>query len=90
MIIRLVTLLLFLCIYINLNAQQWPLKEWPVATPQSQQMSADSLSAFDKDIVSGKYGYIDAMVITRHGKIVYQNKYKHDYANIYVRNKKVK
>lgn len=83
MIIRLATLLLFLFLYVNLNAQQWPLKEWTVATPQSQRMNADSLSAFDKDIANGKYGYIDAMLITRHGKIVCQKKYKHDYDKIY-------
>jgi len=66
-----------------LNAQQWPIKEWPVATPQSQAMNADSLKAFDEAIASGKYGYIDGMVITRHGKLVYQKSYKHDYDKIY-------
>ena len=51
-----------------LNAQQWPMKEWPVSTPQSQSMNADSLKAFDEAIASGKYGYVDGMVVTRHGK----------------------
>ena len=76
--IRLAVTVLFLFINFHASAQQWP-----VATPQSQQMNADSLAVFDKDIASGKYGYIDAIVITRHGKIVYQKKYKHDYAKIY-------
>jgi len=66
-----------------LNAQQWPVKEWPIATPQSQSMNADSLKAFDDAIASGKYGYIDGMVITRHGKLVHQKNYKHDYDKIY-------
>ena len=67
----------------GLFAQQWPVKEWPSATPQSQSMNADSLKAFDDAIASGKYGYIDGMVITRNGKLVYQKKYKHDYNKIY-------
>ena len=66
-----------------LYGQQWPIKEWPLATPQSQAMNADSLKAFDDVIVSGKYGYIDGMIVTRHGKLVYQKSYKHDYDKIY-------
>jgi CubicO group peptidase (beta-lactamase class C family) len=81
--VRLLAASFLLFIYFNLKAQQWPLTEWPVATPQSQSMNADSLQAFDNDIASGKYGYIDGMVITRHGKLVYQKSYKHDYAKIY-------
>ena len=67
-----------LLIQININARQWP-----VATPQSQSMNADSLEAFDKAIASGNYGYIDGMVIIRDGKLVYQKNYKHDYDKIY-------
>ena len=79
----LVIVLFFVLIRFNSSGQQWPSKEWQVATPQSQSMNADSLKAFDEDITSGKYGYIDGMVITRHGKLVYQKNYKHDYDKIY-------
>ena len=78
---RLLVASLLLFVYVNLRAQ--PAKEWVVATPQSQSMNADSLRAFDIDIASGKYGYIDGMVITRHGKLIYQKNYKHDYDKIY-------
>ena len=67
----------------GLTAQQWPIKEWPVATPLSQSMNADSLKAFDDAIASGKYGYIDGIVVTRHGKLVFQKNYKHAYDKIY-------
>src|SRR5687767_5452957 len=70
-------------ISVSVGGQQWPLKEWPVVTPASQSMNADSLKAFDDDIAGGKYGYIDGMVVTRHGKLVYQKNYKHDYERIY-------
>lgn len=77
-------LFLFLLLKINSNGQQqWPVKEWPVATPQSQFMNADSLQAFDEAIASGKFGYIDGMIVTRHGKLLYQKTYKHEYENIY-------
>ena len=65
---NLAAILFLLVIQTSLVAQQWPIKEWPVATPQSQSMNPDSLKAFDNAITGGKYGYIDGMVIIRHGK----------------------
>jgi hypothetical protein len=77
-------LLFFLFIHFNVNSQPpWPLKEWPVSTPQSQLMNPDSLQAFDDGIASGKYGNVDGMIITRHGKLIFQKTYKHDYDKIY-------
>lgn len=77
-------IIFFLCIHIHsAGQQQWPLKEWPVATPQSQSMNADSLKAFDEDIAGGKFGYVDGMIVTRHGKLLYQKTYQHDYGKIY-------
>ena len=81
---RLPAFVFFLIICFNLSAQQqWPSKDWPVVTPKSQSMNADSLQALDLVIASGKFGNIDAMVVTRHGKLLYQKTYKHDYENIY-------
>lgn len=81
---KLQVVIIFLLIHFNLKAQQqWPIKEWPIATPQSQSMNADSLQAFDNAIASGKYGYVDGMVVTRNGKLLYEKTYKHDYDKIY-------
>ena len=79
----LLALPVFIFLHFCLNAQQWPLIEWPSVTPQSQSMNVDSLKAFDEDIAGGKYGYIDGMIVTRNGKMVYQKSYKHDYNKIY-------
>ncbi len=76
----------FLASHFNGDAQRWPSKEWPVATPQSQSMNADSLLAFDKAIAGGQYGYIDEMIITRNGKLVCEKSYRHDYVKIYGEN----
>jgi CubicO group peptidase (beta-lactamase class C family) len=61
----------------------WPSKEWMVATAQSQSMNADSLEVFHNDIVAGKYGNIDGMLVTRHGKLIFRKDYTHDYDKIY-------
>ncbi|MGZ8517351.1 MAG: serine hydrolase domain-containing protein [Chitinophagaceae bacterium] len=78
------TVLFFLVIHLSLYGQdQWPLKQWPVSTPLSQSMNADSLKSFDEHIASRRYGYIDAMFVTRNGKLIYHKTYTHDYAKIY-------
>ena len=80
---NLIAVLFFLLTQSSLKAQGWPLKDWPIAAPHSQLMNTDSLRAFDEAIASGKYGHVDAMIVTRHGKLVYQKKYAHDYDKIY-------
>ena len=75
---------IFLLVHVSSIAQDtWPLRDWPVATPQSVAMNADSLQAFDHDIASGKYGNIDEIIVTRNGKLLYQKSYTHDYDKIY-------
>jgi CubicO group peptidase (beta-lactamase class C family) len=75
--------------FANIYAQNsWPIKEWPSATPESVGMIKDSLLAFESAVSSGKYGYVDGMVITRNGKLIYQKTWKHDYDKIYGDNAK--
>ncbi len=62
---------------------QWPTKAWHITTPQEVGLQVDSLAILDKELASGKYGYIDGMLIIRNGKIAYEKSYKHDYASIY-------
>jgi len=66
-----------------LAQERWPTKDWPVATPQSVGLDQKALSDFDSDIANGKYGYVDSMLVIRHGKIAYERAYKHDYDQIY-------
>ncbi|MFN0109407.1 MAG: serine hydrolase domain-containing protein [Blastocatellia bacterium] len=63
--------------------QLWPTKGWPTATPASVGLDARKLADFDADIAAGKFGYVDSMLVIRHGKIVYDRSYKHDYDKIY-------
>jgi CubicO group peptidase (beta-lactamase class C family) len=57
--------------------------EWTIATPQTVGLDPDILARFDADIASGKYGYVDSMLVIRHGKIAYDRQYVHDYDKIY-------
>jgi len=62
---------------------QWPRNRWGTSRPEAVGLDADTLAALDSDLASGKYGYIDGMIIIRHGKVAYERSYKHDYGQIY-------
>src|SRR5678815_3454008 len=62
------------------HAQQ---KDWTTATPKSVGIDAKALAAFDADIAAGKFGNIDSFTLIRHGKLVIDKRYPHDYAQIY-------
>ena len=57
--------------------------KWPTAQPEAVGLSKEALSAIHQDIGSGRYGYIDAFLIARHGKLVFERYYEHDYPSIY-------
>jgi CubicO group peptidase (beta-lactamase class C family) len=57
--------------------------EWHVAQPGAVGLSEDALSAIHQDIQNGRYGYIDAFLVARHGKIVFEQYYENDYPSIY-------
>ncbi len=62
---------------------QWPTKSWSTSTPSAVGLNGRELAEIDADIAGGKYGYVDSMTVIRHGKLVYDKSYKHDYDSIY-------
>ena len=67
-----------------LEAQtEWPTKQWPVSTPDAVGLNPVAISKLDAEIASGTYGYVDSMLIIRHGKVVFDRSYPHDYDRIY-------
>ncbi len=61
----------------------WPTKQWPTATPASVGINVAVLDSINAEIAAGKYGYVDRMVVIRHGKLVYDRSYHQDYARAY-------
>lgn len=81
----LVAVVAFTFIQIAVVAQRgpWPTTTWPSTTPRAVGLDPKVLSAFDADIAAGKYGYVDSLLVIRHGKVAYDRSYKHDYDSIY-------
>jgi CubicO group peptidase (beta-lactamase class C family) len=66
-------------------ASSGPTKTWPESTPRAEGLDPAPLEAFDRDLASGKYGYVDSMLVIRRGKVVYEKTYDHaaDYARLF-------
>ena len=61
----------------------FPGRAWPVATPASAGVSAAVLDSIAAEIAAGKYGYVDRMVVIRHGRLLYDKSWTWDYGRIY-------
>ncbi|MFT5074389.1 MAG: CubicO group peptidase (beta-lactamase class C family) [Patiriisocius sp.] len=53
---------------------------WPISTPADEGVDAAALSALDAELLAGKHGNVDSLLIIRHGKVVFESLYPHDYA----------
>ena len=51
--------------------------------PAANGMDTAKLAQFSAEIAGGKYGNVDSLLILRHGKVVLDQTYAHDYETIY-------
>ena len=56
---------------------------WPISTPEKVGLDPKVLARFEADIAAGKYGHIDSLLVLRHGQLVLDRAYRHDYDEIY-------
>lgn len=61
----------------------WPTRAWPASTPAAEGLDAKALEAFHEEIAAGKYGLVDSLLVIRHGKVVFERTYPHDYDKVY-------
>jgi CubicO group peptidase (beta-lactamase class C family) len=66
-----------LLVTMALGANAFPTKGWPQSTSGAQGMDRAVLEAFDRDLAAGKYGYVDGMLVIRHGAVVFEKTYDH-------------
>ncbi|MCX5756623.1 MAG: serine hydrolase [Gemmatimonadetes bacterium] len=67
-----------------------PKGKWPVASPASVGLNKAVLDSLDAEIAAGKYGFIDRMLVIRHGKVAFDKAYVNDYMKAYGDSAKVK
>lgn len=64
---------------------QWPTTTWPSSTPRAEGLDPAVLARLDADIARGTFGLVDSLLVIRHGKVVYERAYTHEYDRIYAR-----
>ena len=60
----------------------FPGETWPVSTPEEQGIDPAALEAIHSDITAGRYGLVDQFLVIRHGRVVADHHYTHDYDSI--------
>lgn len=63
---------------------------WPITAPESVGINSTVILSLDADFQSGKYPYVDSMLIIRCGKLVWDGKYPHEYDTIYYKEARTK
>jgi CubicO group peptidase (beta-lactamase class C family) len=61
----------------------WPTAGWRTSSPQAERVNADSLAALDAAFAAGKHGYIDAMLVIRNGRVIYERRYTQPYDSLF-------
>jgi CubicO group peptidase (beta-lactamase class C family) len=57
----------------------WPTRGWSTASPEALGLDPRALQALDREIAGGQYGYVDGILLIRHGRIAFERHYAHDY-----------
>lgn len=61
----------------------WPTKAWAESTPEAQGLDRTALEGFDRELKAGVQGYVDSMLVVRHGHVVFEREYEHDYDRLF-------
>src|SRR5262245_48064928 len=57
-----------------------PARDWKRSTPEAEHMDARVLESLDREFAEGRHGFVDSMFVARHGRLVFERRYDHDYA----------
>jgi CubicO group peptidase (beta-lactamase class C family) len=65
-------------------APTWPTQGWTTSTPEAEGFDAAALHALDAEFAAGRHGQVTGMLITRHGRVVVDTTYEHDFDQLFV------
>lgn len=60
----------------------WPKNEWPVSRPEKEGFDAKAIESIVADMKAGEFGLLDHFLLIRHGRIVADHHFKHNYEKI--------
>jgi len=60
----------------------WPAEEWATSSAAAEGIDQGAIDALVADIENGDYGLVDHFLLIRHGRVVADHHFSHDYAAI--------
>ena len=64
-------------------ARPWPTKGWTMSTPDTEGFDVAALNALDAEFAAGAHGQVTGMLVTRHGRVVIDKSYDHDFDKLF-------
>ena len=64
------------------TATRWPGERWEVSTPSAEGLDGEPLEVLAKAIREDRFGYVDRMLVVRHGAVVLDEAFDHNYRAI--------
>ena len=61
----------------------WPTRGWPSSTPEAEGLDPAALGTLDAEFASGSRGQITGMLVIRHGRVVFEKSYTHDFDKLF-------
>ncbi len=55
-----------------------------IVSGRARDSASGELEALDREFASGDHGYVDSMLVIRHGRIAFERAYSHDYDRLFV------
>lgn len=61
----------------------WPTHGWDMSTPAAEGVDGDALARLDQEFAAGQHGQVTGMLVVRHGRIVFERRYDHDFDRMF-------
>src|SRR5215813_3079314 len=61
----------------------WPTTGWKTSIATDQGVDQAELQKLDNEFARGDYGYVDGFLLIRHGYVVHEKSYEHDYKGLF-------
>jgi CubicO group peptidase (beta-lactamase class C family) len=61
----------------------WPTTGWKTSTAADQGVDQAELQTLDNEFARGDHGYVDGFLLIRHGYVVHEKSYEHDYKGLF-------
>jgi CubicO group peptidase (beta-lactamase class C family) len=63
----------------------WPTTGWRQSTPGAEGLDAAALERLSGEFTAGKHGYVDSMLVIRHGRVLFERAYPQDYQALFAK-----